>query len=68
MDEPKPEALQLADELERWYEEMCPARSIERAATELRRLYQEVQRLETIRSLLQTNLDDIYYQTSFNER
>ncbi len=54
----KPEALRLADELERWYEEMRPACSFE-AATELRRLYKEVQRLEA-------ELDDIYYQKSMN--
>ena len=59
MNEPKPEALQLADELERWYEEMRPACSFE-AATELRRLYREVQRLEA-------KLDDIHYQNSMND-
>lgn len=37
MNEPKPEALQLADELERWYEEMRPARRNAEAVAELRR-------------------------------
>jgi len=58
MNEPKPLALRLADELERWPEDMRPHRSFE-AAAELRRLYQEVQRLEA-------DLLDIHYQNSMN--
>ena len=56
MNELKPEALRLADELDAApYSRQCA----NAAAAELRRLYQEVQRLEA-------DLDDMYYQNSMN--
>ena len=54
MNEPKPFSLELADMCESYQDPMLLA-----AAGELRRLYQEVQRLEAV-------LDDIYYQKSMN--
>ena len=54
MNEPKPFSLELADICEAHQDPMLLA-----AATELRRLYQEVQRLEA-------ELDDIHYQNSMN--
>jgi hypothetical protein len=54
MNEPKPFSLELADMCEAYQDPMLLA-----AAGELRRLYQEVQRLEA-------KLDDIYYQNSMN--
>jgi hypothetical protein len=52
MNEPKPLALRLADEMESNGECISPS-------AELRRLYHEVQRL-------QDKLDDIDYQNSMN--
>jgi len=54
MNEPKPFSLELADMCEAYQDPMLLA-----AAGELRRLYQEVQRLEA-------ELDDIHYQNSMN--